>query len=59
VLVLVNSERRLQSIRKTVSDVTKKIFWFTTLESISSNFFASVWLRPAGDQPKPLFEIHP
>lgn len=59
VLVLVNSERRLQSIRKTVRDVTKKIFWFASFESISSNFFASVWLRPAGDQPKPLIETNP
>jgi len=55
VLVLVNSERRLQSIRKTLAVVTEKLFWFATLESASSNFFASIWLRPVGDQPKPFF----
>ena len=41
VLVLVNSERRLQSIRKTVAAVTEKIFWFATLESAKQQF-----LRP-------------
>jgi hypothetical protein len=56
VLVLVNSDRRLNSIRKAVTAVTEKIFWFATLEATSSNFFASVWLRPVGDRPKPLIE---
>jgi hypothetical protein len=56
VLVLVNSERRLQSIRKAVCAVTEKIFWFATLESVASDFFASVWLRPSGDEPKPFLE---
>jgi hypothetical protein len=56
VLVLVNSERRLHSIRKTVSLVTEKLFWFATLESTNSNFFGPVWHRPVGDQPQPLFE---
>jgi hypothetical protein len=59
VLVLATSDRRLQKIRKTVSAVTEKIFWFTTLESAHSNFFASVWLRPASDQHKSLFETNP
>lgn len=56
VLVLVNSERRLQSIRKAVASVTEKLFRFATLEATSSNLFAPVWLRPVGDQPKPLIE---
>lgn len=56
VLVLANSERRLQSIRKTVKEMTEKILWFTTLDSARSNFFGPVWLRPSGDQTKPLFE---
>src|ERR1035437_4071247 len=55
VLVLANSERRLQSIRKSLATVTGKIFWFATLESASSNFFAPIWLRPVGDRPKPFF----
>jgi hypothetical protein len=59
VLVLATSDRRLKTIRKTVSTITEKIFWFATLESTRSNFFASIWLRPADDQPKPLFETNP
>jgi hypothetical protein len=55
VLVLANSERRLQSIRKTVAAVTEKLFWFATLDSESS-FFAPVWLRPVGDNRKPFFD---
>jgi hypothetical protein len=56
VLVLVNSDRRLETIRKTVGAVTEKLFWFTTLESTESNFFGPIWLRPVDDQPKPFFE---
>jgi hypothetical protein len=56
VLVLANSERRLQSIRKSLAAVTEKIFWFATLESATGNFFAPIWLRPVGDQPKPFLE---
>lgn len=56
VLVLANSDRRVNSIRKTVAAVTEKVFWFATLESVSRNFFAPVWFRPAGDKPKPFFE---
>lgn len=56
VLVLVNSDRRLKSICKAVTAVTRKIFWFATLETTSSNLFAPVWLRPGSDLPKPLIE---
>lgn len=59
VLVLVSSERRLKSIRKAVAAVTEKLFWFATLEAAGKNFFAPVWLRPQGDQPKPLIENQP
>ena len=55
VLVIVNSERRLLSIRKTVRISTQKIFWFTTIESIhSGGLFAPIWLRPEGTEPQPL-----
>jgi hypothetical protein len=54
VLVLVNSERRLKSIRKTVAAVTEKVFWFATLESVNNNLFAPVWYRAGDDQPRPL-----
>jgi hypothetical protein len=58
VLILVNSERRLHSIRKTLRSVTEKIFWLATIESAKTSFFAPIWLRPVGDQPKPFFEIN-
>jgi hypothetical protein len=56
VLILVNSDRRLQSIRKAVRLVTKKVMWFATLDSVRTNFFASVWLRPMGEEPTSLIE---
>jgi hypothetical protein len=58
VLVLVNSERKLHSIRKAVAEVTQKIFWFATLASVQKDFFAPVWCRPADNKPTPLFEEH-
>lgn len=55
VLVVVNSERRLNSIRATVSKVTDKVFWFATLDSINRDgIWSAVWLRPTGDQRLPL-----
>jgi hypothetical protein len=59
VLVIANSERRLHSIRKTVRAVTQKIFWFATLASVQSDFFAPVWFRPGDNQPTTLFETTP
>jgi hypothetical protein len=59
VLVLANSERRLHSIRKTTSAITQKLFWFTTLASVQSDFFASVWFRSGVSQPTKLFETPP
>ena len=56
VLVIANSEKRLQFLRKTVRTSTQKIFWFTTIDSIRSEGpFAAVWLRPEGDEPQLLF----
>lgn len=59
VLVIANSERRLHSIRKTVVAITQKIFWFATLASAQSDFFASVWFRGGVSQPTTLFETPP
>jgi hypothetical protein len=56
VLVLVTSDRRLQSIRKTISEATHKIFWFATLSSVKTDFFAPVWFRPHGAQQTSLIE---
>ena len=49
VLVVVNSQRRLDSIRTSVAKHTEKIFWFATLQTINSDgFWSTVWLRPTG-----------
>lgn len=57
VLVVASSERRLQSIRKTIAKQTQKIFWLSTLEQIKrEGFWSQVWLRPAGDQKLSLLE---
>lgn len=56
VLVLADSERRLQSIRAAVAGVTQKIFWFATLDSVhGEKFFGPVWLRPVSDTHQPFF----
>ena len=57
VLVVVPSERRLHTVRRVVRALTTKIFWFATLESIHrDSFFASLWLRPRGDERLPLIQ---
>jgi hypothetical protein len=51
VLVVVNSDRRLRSIRSEVSKHTDKIFWFATLEAINrEGFWSPIWLLPTGEQ---------
>lgn len=59
VLVLTSSERKLHSIRKAVAEVTQKIFWFATLDSVRDGLFTSVWCRPADNKLTPLFEEQP
>lgn len=55
VLVIANSERRLQNLRAAIAKLTDKIFWLTTLDSINrERFWSSVWLRPTGDQTQSL-----
>jgi hypothetical protein len=57
VLVIVNSDRRLQSIRAAVAGVTEKIFWFATLDAVrGEKFFGPVWLRPVGETQQPFFK---
>jgi hypothetical protein len=57
VLVLANSERRLQSIRAAVAGITQKIFWFATQDAVlKEKFFGPVWLRPVGDTNQPFFK---
>lgn len=51
VLLVVNSERRMHSLRKATSSLTDKIFWFSTFESITHDgFWAPIWFRPTGNQ---------
>jgi hypothetical protein len=57
VLVLANSERRMQSIRAAVATVTQKIFWFATASAAQGEKFCSrVWLRPGEREYQPLFK---
>jgi hypothetical protein len=58
-LVIVNSERRLESIRKAVSAVTEKIFRFATLDDGRTDFFGSIWTKPNSNQPESIFEPKP
>lgn len=59
VLVVANSARRLESIRKTVAGVTEKIFRFATLDDALAQFFAPVWMKPVGSKAESLFESQP
>lgn len=57
VLVLANSERRMQSIRAAVATATQKIFWFATLDAAQGErFFGPSWLRLTGNEYQSLFK---
>ena len=50
VLVVTNSLRRREALRKATAAITDKIFWFTTTDSIHRDgFWSPIWLRPGGD----------
>lgn len=50
-LVVANSERRLVSLRAATAELTDKIFWFTTFESITKDgFWSPIWQRPKDNQ---------
>jgi Replication-relaxation len=56
VLVIANSDHRLQAIRTVVRSMTEKIFWFSTLKAIQQNgFWGSVWTRPVEDTLRSFF----
>jgi Replication-relaxation len=60
VLVIANSERRLESIRGAVRTATQKLFGFASLDTIrEKGLFASVWLRPTGEDRFPLIKELP
>jgi hypothetical protein len=49
VFVLAPTERRASSIRKTVAEITEKIFRVTTIEAAERNgLFGPIWFRPKG-----------
>ncbi len=51
VLVITTSARRQENLRAAVAKLTDKIFWFGTLDMVSSErFWSAAWLRPSGDQ---------
>jgi hypothetical protein len=56
VLVIANSMRRTESLRKAISAVTDKIFRFATIDDARTRFFEPVWRKPASDQPERLIE---
>ena len=51
VLVITNSERQLELIRSVAAELTEKVFWFSTFESINRDgFWSPIWLRPKGNE---------
>ena len=55
VLVVVDSARRMGSLRRTTAAVTDRVFWFTTLEAVMrEGLFAPIWLRPVETDRQPL-----
>jgi Replication-relaxation len=60
VLVVADSERRLDAIREVVLSATDKVFWFATFESIRCHgVFGPIWQRPKGDEPQSLIREIP
>jgi len=60
VLVVADSDRRLDAIRQAVLSLTDKVFWFATFESIRRDgVFAPVWQRPKRALPQSLIREIP
>jgi len=50
VVVVTDSERRREALRRATAAITDKIFWFSTMDSIRCDgFWSPIWLRPRGD----------
>ncbi len=55
VLVILHSSRRLEVVRETIAERTDKLFWLSTQDRIrSEGLMAPIWLRPNGEEWKPL-----
>ena len=55
VLVIVNTERRMRSLQAATLALTDKIFWFSTLDSVTrTGFWSPVWLRAKNGGRQPL-----
>ena len=51
VLVIADSGRRAEQIRRTAGSVIDKIFWFTSFESIHRDgLWSPIWIRPTGER---------
>jgi len=49
VLLVLHSDRRLESVRVLTAKITDKIFWFSTFDNINRDgFWSPIWLRPTG-----------
>jgi Replication-relaxation len=60
VLVVVNSERRMHSLRGITRRLTEKIFWFAAIDAIhAQGFFSPIWFRPNGENAVPLINPLP
>jgi Replication-relaxation len=54
-VVVVNSERRLASLRTATTELSARIFWFSTIDAIQRDgFWSPIWQRPVGEQRVPL-----
>jgi len=55
VLIVVDREPRLHSVRTCISKITQKLFYLTTFERIKDHgFWAAIWHRPEGEQTQSL-----
>ena len=56
VLIVANTDKRMQAIRRIVHGFTDKIFWLSSFEEMERNgsLWSTVWLRPADDARKTL-----
>jgi hypothetical protein len=58
VLVVAPSVRRARTISSAIAEITTKLFWISSFESINCvDVSAPVWLRPEGGAPVPLIPV--